>query len=41
MERGWADVWVEFMDREAGGFRPPDTMVGVGALAKGGGGRLV
>jgi enamine deaminase RidA (YjgF/YER057c/UK114 family) len=31
--RGWADPWMEFMDQEAGGHRPPDTVVGVAALA--------
>ena len=32
-ERGWADQWMEFMDREAEGHRPPDTVVGVASLA--------
>lgn len=35
VDRGWADLWCEFMDREAGGHRPPDTVVGVASLAKG------
>lgn len=34
VERGWAAVWIEFMDREADGHRPPDTVVGVACLAK-------
>jgi enamine deaminase RidA (YjgF/YER057c/UK114 family) len=33
VDRGWGDVWMEFMDREAGGHRPPDTVVGVASLA--------
>ncbi|KAH7346698.1 Endoribonuclease L-PSP/chorismate mutase-like protein [Rhexocercosporidium sp. MPI-PUGE-AT-0058] len=33
VERGWGDAWIEFMDREAGGHRPPDTVVGVASLA--------
>ncbi|KAF2866031.1 Endoribonuclease L-PSP/chorismate mutase-like protein [Massariosphaeria phaeospora] len=33
MERGWEDQWIAFMKREAGGHRPPDTVVGVAALA--------
>jgi len=36
VDRGWGGVWMEFMDREAGGHRPPDTVVGVAGLAKGG-----
>jgi enamine deaminase RidA (YjgF/YER057c/UK114 family) len=35
VDRGWGDVWCEFMDREAEGHRPPDTVVGVASLAKG------
>ena len=31
--RGWADLWMEFMDREGEGHRPPDTVVGVASLA--------
>jgi enamine deaminase RidA (YjgF/YER057c/UK114 family) len=34
VERGWGEGWIEFMDREAGGHRPPDTVVGVASLAK-------
>lgn len=34
VDRGWGDLWVEFMDREAGGHRPPDTVIGVASLAK-------
>lgn len=34
VDRGWGDVWMEFMDREAEGHRPPDTVVGVASLAK-------
>ncbi|KAH8588089.1 Endoribonuclease L-PSP/chorismate mutase-like protein [Bisporella sp. PMI_857] len=33
VERGWGDAWIEFMDREAKGHRPPDTVVGVASLA--------
>ena len=34
VERGWGDAWIAFMDREAEGHRPPDTVVGVASLAK-------
>lgn len=34
VDRGWGEIWCEFMDREAGGHRPPDTVVGVASLAK-------
>jgi enamine deaminase RidA (YjgF/YER057c/UK114 family) len=34
VDRGWGEVWMEFMDREADGHRPPDTVVGVASLAK-------
>jgi enamine deaminase RidA (YjgF/YER057c/UK114 family) len=34
VDRGWGDLWIEFMDMEAGGHRPPDTVVGVASLAK-------
>lgn len=34
VDRGWGEVWMEFMDREAQGHRPPDTVVGVASLAK-------
>jgi len=33
VERGWGEAWIEFMDSEAGGHRPPDTVVGVACLA--------
>ncbi|KAF2115963.1 Endoribonuclease L-PSP/chorismate mutase-like protein [Lophiotrema nucula] len=33
-DRGWADLWSEFMDKEADGHRPPDTVLGVASLAK-------
>lgn len=33
VDRGWGELWCEFMDREAGGHRPPDTVVGVASLA--------
>jgi enamine deaminase RidA (YjgF/YER057c/UK114 family) len=33
VERGWGELWMEFMDREADGHRPPDTVVGVASLA--------
>ncbi|KAK3062562.1 hypothetical protein LTS18_003802 [Coniosporium uncinatum] len=36
VERGWGQEWIRFMDGEAGGHRPPDTVVGVAALAKSG-----
>lgn len=35
VDRGWGELWVEFMDRTADGHRPPDTVVGVAGLAKG------
>lgn len=34
VDRGWAPEWMEFMDREGGGHRPPDTVLGVYSLAK-------
>jgi enamine deaminase RidA (YjgF/YER057c/UK114 family) len=34
VDRGWDIIWTEFMDREAGGHRPPDTVIGVASLAK-------
>lgn len=34
VERGWAKLWCAFMDKEAGGHRPPDTVIGVASLAK-------
>lgn len=33
VHRGWADLWIEFMDKEADGHKPPDTVVGVACLA--------
>lgn len=33
VHRGWADLWIEFMDKEADGHKPPDTVVGVASLA--------
>jgi enamine deaminase RidA (YjgF/YER057c/UK114 family) len=34
VDRGWGDLWIKFMDKEANGYRPPDTVVGVASLAK-------
>ncbi|CAN8103932.1 unnamed protein product [Discula destructiva] len=34
VDRGWGALWMDFMDRTAGGHRPPDTVVGVASLAK-------
>lgn len=34
VDRGWGDLWCEFMDQEADGHRPPDTVLGVAGLAK-------
>ena len=34
VDRGWGDLWIKFMDKEAHGHRPPDTVVGVASLAK-------
>jgi enamine deaminase RidA (YjgF/YER057c/UK114 family) len=34
VERGWGPLWIEFMDHEGGGHRPPDTVLGVASLAK-------
>ena len=34
VDRGWGNEWIEFMDREADGHRPPDTVLGVASLAK-------
>lgn len=33
-DRGWGDLWCAFMDQEADGHRPPDTVLGVAGLAK-------
>ncbi|KAH8770037.1 Endoribonuclease L-PSP/chorismate mutase-like protein, partial [Diaporthe sp. PMI_573] len=35
VDRGWGELWMDFMDRTADGHRPPDTVVGVASLAKG------
>jgi len=34
VDRGWGEAWIDFMDREAEGHRPPDTVIGVASLAK-------
>jgi enamine deaminase RidA (YjgF/YER057c/UK114 family) len=34
VDRGWAELWCKFMDKEADGHRPPDTVIGVASLAK-------
>lgn len=34
VDRGWGELWIEFMDNHAEGHRPPDTVVGVASLAK-------
>lgn len=33
VERGWAPLWIEFMDKYADGHKPPDTVLGVASLA--------
>ncbi|PVH80215.1 hypothetical protein DL98DRAFT_560394 [Cadophora sp. DSE1049] len=33
VERGWGEAWMKFMDEEADGHRPPDTVIGVASLA--------
>jgi enamine deaminase RidA (YjgF/YER057c/UK114 family) len=33
VERGWGDLWIQFMDEKADGHRPPDTVLGVASLA--------
>jgi enamine deaminase RidA (YjgF/YER057c/UK114 family) len=33
VERGWAPLWIEFMDKHADGHKPPDTVLGVASLA--------
>lgn len=33
-DRGWGPIWMELMDCEADGHRPPDTLLGVAALAE-------
>ncbi|CAE7200782.1 hypothetical protein P3342_010512 [Pyrenophora teres f. teres] len=34
VDRGWGELWMEYMDQSAGGHRPSDTVVGVASLAK-------
>ena len=34
LDRGWGPLWIEFMDQEANGHRPPDTVLGVRSLAR-------
>lgn len=34
VDRGWAPFWMEFLDREPDGYRPPDAVLGVASLAK-------
>lgn len=34
VDRGWGPLWIGFMDSEADGHRPPDTVLGVASLAK-------
>ena len=34
LDRGWGPLWIEFMDKEADGHRPPDTVLAVAGLAK-------
>ncbi|KAF2021078.1 YjgF-like protein [Aaosphaeria arxii CBS 175.79] len=34
VDRGWGELWMKFMDEMADGHRPPDTVLGVAALAK-------
>ena len=34
VDRGWGQLWIDFMDGEAEGHRPPDTVLGVASLAK-------
>lgn len=34
MDRGWGELWIDFMNRNADGHLPPDTVVGVASLAK-------
>lgn len=34
VDRGWGELWIEYMDQNAGGHRPPDTVVGVASLAR-------
>ncbi|CAI6301722.1 unnamed protein product [Periconia digitata] len=33
LTRVWGRMWMEFMDKEGDGHRPPDTVLGVPALA--------
>lgn len=34
VDRGWGELWIEFMNSEGEGHLPPDTVVGVAGLAK-------
>lgn len=34
VDRDWGDLWIEYLDQQAGDHRPPDTVVGVASLAK-------
>ncbi|KAJ8609000.1 hypothetical protein MRB53_039359 [Persea americana] len=34
IDRGWQQKWIDMMDRQAEGHRPPDTVLGVAGLAK-------
>ncbi|EOA86882.1 hypothetical protein ACJQWK_09035 [Exserohilum turcicum] len=34
VDRGWGELWIDFMNRNADGHLPPDTVVGVASLAK-------
>lgn len=34
VDRGWGEVWIEFMKTHAGDHLPPDTVLGVASLAK-------
>lgn len=34
VDRGWGELWMAYLDKEADGHRPPDTVLGVASLAK-------
>lgn len=36
VSRGWGELWTAYLDKEAAGHRPPDTVLGVASLAKSG-----
>ncbi len=36
VDRGWGELWTAYLDKEAAGHRPPDTVLGVASLAKSG-----